>query len=145
MNVVPVDFKNSPNGIVPVDAALYSRVIQYCQENLAEPPDMKTLAKTWAVVESGDNDEIVAVHGVTGTVNRPDIPVFRVTGENSKRATQMLYDRLNSYFADLGWRGHEVFIFISEKEKPEQRCAAWGESLNDIGAVPAERFAVTIR
>jgi hypothetical protein len=145
MGVVPLDFRNSPNGIVPVDGHLYTLVMEYCKTALAEQPKIDELNKTWAVVEyKGEN--IVSVNGLAawgGDV--PDIPIFRVTGDNAKRATKMLYDRINSFFADRGARGRQVFIWISEKETPEQRCEAWESSLKDVGAVPAQRFAVTVK
>lgn len=145
MGVVPIDFRNSSNGIVPVDPHLYTLVVEYCKTALAEQPKIDELNKTWAVVEY-EGEKIVSVTGLAawgGDV--PDLPIFRVTGENAKRATKMLYDRINSFFADRGARGRQVFLYISNSETPEQRCEAWSESLNDVGAVPAQRFAVTIR
>lgn len=145
MGVVPIDFRKSENGLVPVDNALFTLVQDYCQANLSEQPKLDQLAKTWAVVQF-DGEKMVAVHGVAAYAgNIPDVPLFRVTGDNAQRATKMLYDRMNGYFADNGMRGHQVFLFISEKETPEQRCQAWDASLEDVGAVPAQRFAVTIR
>jgi hypothetical protein len=145
MGVVPIDFRNSSNGIVPVDGHLYTLVVEYCKTALAEQPKIDELAKTWAVVEY-EGEKIVSVTGLAawgGDV--PDLPIFRVTGENAKRATKMLYDRINSFFADRGARGRQVFLYISNSETPEQRCEAWEASLEDVGAVPAQRFAVTIR
>lgn len=145
MGVVPIDFRNSPNGIVPVDGHLYTLVVEYCKTALAEQPKIEELNKTWAVVEY-EGENIVSVTGLAawgGDV--PDLPIFRVTGENAKRATKMLYDRINSFFADRGARGRHIFLYISDKEAPEQRCEAWESSLSDVGAVPAQRYAVTIR
>jgi len=145
LSVVPIDFVRCAEGSKPADQNLFDMVIAYCKENLREQPKLTDLAKTWAVVEF-DGDSIVAVHGVAAYGgNVPDIPVFRVTGENAKRATQMLYDRMNGFFADNGMRGKQVFLYISDKEKPEQRCPAWEESIKDVGAIPAERFAVAVR
>lgn len=145
MGVVPIDFRNSSNGIVPVDVHLYTLVVEYCTTALAEQPKIEELAKTWAVVEY-EGEQVASVTGLAawgGDV--PDIPIFRVTGENAVRATKMLYDRLNAFFADRGARGRQVFLYISEKETPEQRCESWESSLEDVGAVPAQRMAVTIR
>lgn len=145
MGVVPIDFRNSDNGIVPVDADLYTLVMEYCKTALAKQPKIDELNKTWAVVEY-EGEKIVSVTGLAawgGDV--PDLPIFRTTGLNAKRATKMLYDRINSFFADRGARGKQVFLYISDKETPEQRCEAWESSLEDVGAVPAQRFAVTVR
>lgn len=145
MGVVPIDFRNSQNGLVPVDGNLYTLVIEYCKTALAEQPIIEELAKTWAVVEY-EGEDIVSVTGLAawgGDV--PDIPIFRVTGENAVRATKMLHDRLNAFFADRGARGRQVFLYLNEKETPEQRCPDYENSLKDVGAVPAQRMAVTIR
>jgi hypothetical protein len=146
LGVVPLDLRKNDEGVtVPVDNVLFTLVTEYCQANLAVQPKLTELAKTWAVVEY-DGDKIVSVTGLAaygGSV--PDIPVFRVTGENAKRATKMLYDRMNGFFADNGMLGKFVFIFISEKETPEQRCEDWEDSLRAVGAIPAQRFAVVIK
>lgn len=145
MGVVPIDYRDSPNGLIPIDAHLYTLVVEYCKTALAEQPKIEDLRKTWAVVEY-EGEKIVSVTGLAawgGDV--PDLPIFRVTGDNAKRATKMLYDRINSFFADRGARGRQVFLYISNSETPEQRCEAWDASLEDVGAVPAQRFAVTVR
>ena len=145
MGVVPIDFRESSNGLVPVDAELFTLVTEYCKSALAEQPELTMLRKTWAVVEY-EGDKIVSVTGLAawgGDV--PDHPLWRVTGPNAKRATKMLQERINGFHADRGARGRHVFIYISEKEQPEQRCPDWEQSLRDVGAVPAQRFAVTIR
>ena len=146
MGVVPLDFQRDENGkLVAKDSVLYQLVLDYCALALAEQPELEKLAKTWAVVEF-EGDEIVNVTGLASYAgNVPDVSIFRVTGDNAKRATQMLYDRLNAFFADIGMRGHQVFLFLNEKESPEQRCEAWEQSLKDVGAVPAHRLAVTVR
>jgi hypothetical protein len=146
MAVVPLDFtKNDAGVIIPKDNHLFTLVTEYCQKNLSEQPSLKDLAKTWAVVEF-DGEQMVSVAGLAAYGgNVPDVPLFRVTGDNAKRATQMLYDRMNGFFADNGMRGKQVFLFINDKETPEQRCEAWEESLTQVGAVPAQRYAVTVR
>lgn len=145
MAVVPIDFKESPEGLRPVDAHLYALTVKYCKTALAEQPTLEQLRKTWVIVEYQDG----VISGVTGIFayggNVPDIPIFRVTGPNAKRATKMAQERLNAFFADQGMRGRSVFLYISESEAPEQRCEAWDQSLKDVGAVSAQRFAITVR
>lgn len=145
IRVVPIDWKVGVSDIEPVDAAIYEAVIAYCGAELEKMPDLKQFKKAWAAIEFGPNDEILKVHGVTGYLMRPDVPLFRVTGEVAQRATKMLCDRLNAHFADMGWRGAEVLLYLNEKESPEQRCEKWDESLTSVGAVPAMRFAVKVR
>src|SRR5580765_1332236 len=133
MGVVPIDFRNSENGIVPVDGNLYTLVMDYCKNALAEQPKIEELAKTWAVVEYED-ENIVSVTGLAawgGDV--PDHPLWRVTGPNAKRATKMLQERINGFHADRGARGRHVFIYISDSEHPEQRCPDFEQSLKDAG------------
>ena len=145
MGIVPIDFRQTINGLVPVDAELFTLVTEYCKASLSQQPNLLELTKTWAVVEY-EGEKISAVTGLAawgGDV--PDLPVWRVTGPNAQRATKMLYDRINGFFADRGARGRQVFVFVSDKETPEQRCEDWEESLNSVGAVPAERFSVTIK
>jgi hypothetical protein len=145
MGVVPLDFRESLNGIVPVDEHLYTLVTEYCKTALAEQPKLEELRKTWAVVEY-EGETIVGVTGLAawgGDI--PDHPLFRVTGPNAKRATKMLQERINGFHADRGARGRHVFLYISDSETPEQRCEAYEQSLKDAGAVPAQRYAVTIR
>jgi hypothetical protein len=145
IRTVLVEFQNGPSGLEPRDPALYSQVIEYCHDELAVVPELRNFLKSYAVVEFGEQEEILAIHGVACYGMRPDIGVFRVTGKFARRATKQLFDRLNAHFADNGWRGNEVFLFISDKETPEQRCPAWQESLKAVGAKPAQRFAVTVR
>ena len=145
MAIVPLDFRESENGIVPVDSHLFTLVTEYCKTALAEQPKLDQLRKTWAVVEF-DGEQMVAIHGIAAYAgNVPDVPLFRVTGEKAQRATKMLYDRLNGFFADQGMRGRQVFLYLNEKETEEQRCPQWSESLKDVGAIPAMRLAVTVR
>lgn len=144
LRVVPLDYKMQDGQLVPCDSLLYEAVRVYCSVNLAEMPDFNALRRFWAAVEY-DGDNIVEVHGVTATVQRQDIPLFRVTGDHAKRATKMLYDRLNGFFADNGMLGHEVFLYINGKETEEQRCPLYEESLRDVGATPAHRYSVRIK
>lgn len=145
MGIVPLDFRDSPNGLVPIDAHLFTLTGEYCKTALAEQPTLTELRKTWAVVmyEGETITEVTGIFAWGGPVQ--DIPIFRMTGPNAKRATKLAQERLNGFFADQGLRGRQVFLYISDKEKPEQRCEAWESSLEDVGAVPAQRFAVTVR
>jgi hypothetical protein len=145
INVFPIDFMGQPPLWEPRDRRLHDLAIAYCQTELAEEINLTQLAKVWVATECNDNDKPEAVCGITGYVLRPDIPIFRVSGEHANRATKMLNDRLQAHFADQGWRGGEVFLHISSKERPEQRCENWQQSLKQAGAEPADRYKVRVR
>lgn len=138
----PLDFERKENFHLPqpTDQWLFDMAMEYCRRELVEPPDFRKLSKVWVALD--ENNEVV---GITGYVVKADIPVFRVTGEQAKRATKALYERMNSYFADQGMTGQEVFLHISSKETPEQRCPAWEESLQAVNAKPADRFSLIVR
>ncbi len=71
-----------------------------------------------------------------------DIPLFRAT---SNEATVKLHRRLHSHLADKGYLGQEVFIHLSSKELPEQRCAGYDLAIQEAKLVPADRFLVKVR
>ena len=145
IEVIPIDFMGQPPLYEPKERELFDMAIEYCNRELAEQFDFVNLNKVWVSVICDDEGKPQEVIGITGTVLKADIPIFRVSGPNAKRATKMLEQRLHSYFADQGMRGHEVFLHISSKETPEQKCPAWEESLLAAKAVPADRFSVIVR
>lgn len=140
IEVIPIDFMGQGALLEPVDQKLHDMAVDYCARELQGGSELNLakLAKVWVVKE---DDEIV---GISGFVWRLDVPVFRATGKHADRATMALIDRLRGHFQDLGARGMEAFVHLSSKETPEQRCDKWQESLDRVGAVPADRFAVKI-
>lgn len=125
----------------PVDRKLHDAAVDYCNRELKNGSEinLSKFAKVWIAKEG---EEIV---GIAAFVWRLDVPMFRVTGSKADRATNMLAERIRSYFQDaFGARGAEAFIHLSSKETPEQRCEKWDESLAKVGAVPADRFSVEI-
>jgi hypothetical protein len=145
LRVVPLLFRESPEGLTPADATLYSRVMQYCQANLAEIPDLKRYARTYAVIEEGSNGEIIEVHHVSFFRYAPDIAGFRSTGPRAKQATKLAYERWQSYFADNGWAGQDVMIWIDGDENLEQQCANREGSIREFDLRPAKRMLVKVR
>jgi hypothetical protein len=137
IQVRPLDFDAELN---PKDTWLFGLAAEYCKMQLAEPVDLKKPAKIWIVLD--EQDQVI---GISGYVLKADIPIFRVTGDNSRRATKALYERMNSFFADNGMVGQEVFLHVSSKERPEQRCPAWKSSLKAVGAIKADRFILVVR
>jgi len=119
--------------------------IDYCTRELKDGKDLNIakFAKCWVAV-SMEGEEYKEILGFMGFVWRIDLPVFRVTGDRTDRTTSLMAGRLHAFFQDQGARGTELFIHISSKERPEQRCGKWAESLAAEGAVPADRFAVKI-
>lgn len=145
VEVIPIDFLGQGALLEPADQKLHDLAVEYCRRELQDGDtlNLAKFTKCWVVVEV-ENGEYGSVVGISGFVWRLDIPVFRVSGENAVRATQKLTSRLRNYFQDIGARGQEAFLHISSKEKPEQRCQKWDESLTAVGAVPADRFSVKI-
>lgn len=141
MSVVPLDYDVIEPGVIKFrNPELHAKAMDFCRRELATGElDVTKLAKVWVAVAE---DEVI---GITGFCMKPDIPVFRVAGENAVRATKILTDRLLSFFADQGLTGVEVFVHLSSKERPEQRCERWEESLKAVDAKPADRFSVTVR
>src|SRR5437868_9422214 len=142
IEILPLDFIGPQGALLePADPKLHDMAVDYCARELAGGQDLNLskFTKVWLAVEM-DQDQYHAIIGITGYVWRIDLPVFRVSGENAVRATKMLTDRLRCYFQDNGARGTEVFLHISGKELPEQRCQKWEESLAAVNAVPADRY-----
>ena len=140
IQVLPIDFMGQGALIEPVDRKLHDIAVDYCRRELQDGDKINLVqfAKCWVVLRG---EEAI---GFAGYVLRPDVPVFRVSGDAAVRATAMLADRMRSFFQDNGCRGQEVFLHISSKEKPEQRCEKWESSLEAVGAIPADRFSVRV-
>lgn len=145
IEVIPLDFLGQGALLEPADRELHDMAVEYCARELegGDKLNLSKFAKVWLAVEMADG-KYKEVVGITGYVMRIDLPVFRVSGPNAVRATKMLADRLHAFFQDQGARGHELFIHISSKERPEQRCERWEESLAAEGATPADRLAIKI-
>ena len=136
MHVVPLDFQLRNNILTPVDEELYAEGVQFCKNHLAAPLDPRQLAKAWVV---RSEDKVLAIAGI---ISRWEVAVFRSVAQ---RATIKLANRLNSYFADAGFRGQEMLLFMSDHEKPEQRCPNRERVLGAWNARPAERYVVSVR
>jgi len=150
IHVFPLDWMGQPPLLEPRDKKLHDLAVDFCKRELAKQPDLSAFSKVWVAVEEPEFDEdhkLISgtVLGMTGYVLKPDIPLFRVAGPNASRATKMLTDRLHDYFADVGLRGQEVFVHLSSKETPEQKCAGWQEGLAATEATLADRFSVIVR
>jgi len=145
IEIIPLDFLGQGALLEPGDRKLHDLAVDYCSRQLQNGKELNLakFSKVWLAVEM-DDAAYKEVVGITGFVWRIDLPVFRVSGPNAVRATKMLADRLHAYFQDQGARGQELFIHISGKELPEQRCEKWQESLLAEGAVPADRYAIKI-
>lgn len=140
IEIIPLDFLGQGALLEPADQKLHDLAVEYCARELEGGADLNLARfnKVWIALEDGE------VVGITGFVWRIDLPIFRVSGERAARATKLLTDRVRAYFQDQGCRGQELFLHISSKETPEQRCAKWEESLAAAPAVPADRYSVKI-
>lgn len=145
LRIVPIDFKPSVNGAVPVDERLYSLAMDYCRENLGVAPDFTQQQKTYVAAELDEHEQVVAIYGVT--CGRPafDIGTVRVTGPYAKQALALIGDRWNSYLSDRGFRGEEVFIWVDKDEKPEQQCVNRESTIEAFGLKSSNRMVGRVR
>lgn len=145
IEIIPIDFMGQGALLEPVDKKLHDLTVDYCARELQNGRELNLAKfnKVWAVVET-EGEDYIDVIGISGFAWRVDIPVFRVTGDRVDYSTHKLVDRMRSYFQDNGLRGSEVFLHISSKERPEQRCEKWQQSLDSVGAIPADRFTVKV-
>ncbi|HXF14709.1 MAG TPA: hypothetical protein VN517_16250 [Terriglobales bacterium] len=145
LKVLPIDFLGQGAMLEPKDRELHDMAVDYCNRELqnGHEVNLSKFSKVWVVVEM-EGTTYKKVVGLSGWVWRVDIPIFRVTGEAVDRATMMLTERIRSYMEDQGARDSEVFIHLSSKETPEQKCKNWDKSLALVGAVPADRYAVKV-
>lgn len=145
IQVFPIELMGQAPLFEPKDRKLHDLAVEYCARELSEPVNFSQLWRVWVSAVVDAEGKPIEVTGITGAVYRPDITLFRVSGKNAKRSTKMLEERLHAFLADQGLRGAEVFIHISSKETPEQRCPNWEDSLLSAKANPADRYSVIVR
>lgn len=139
IEVLPIDFLGQGALLEPVDRKLHDKAIEFARKELqgGDQLNLTRFAKSWVAVKDGE------VAGLMCYVLRPDIPVIRAIDES---ALSLMAERLQSFFADQGWRGGEVFVHLSRAERPEQRCAGWKQVLiTEQKAEAADRFVIKVR
>lgn len=121
----------------PRDPKLHDAAVDFCNRELAKGKDLNlaNFAKVWVGLE-GDE-----VKGIAGYVLRPDIPLLRSVSPDVLRA---LGHRFNSFFADQGARGQQVFLYIGN-EAPEQRCQDWRTVLKEFHPESGRRVLIEVR
>ncbi len=122
--------------IIPWDNETHEPAARFCRDILGAEFDRSLLQQAWLARE-GER-----VLGVAAIQARWDIPVFRSI---DPKATFKMAERMNSYFADRGVRGQDVFLFLSQSESPEQQCPARDRILEKMAARPAGRYVMTVR
>jgi hypothetical protein len=139
IKIVPLDFMGQGACLQPVNQKLHDLTVAYCREELqnGEQLNLSLLNKVFVAVELDEHEAPVKVHGISGVQMRVDIPLFRAT---HSLATTKLHQRLHSYLADQGILGQEVFIHLSSKELPEQRCEGWEAEVEAAQLTPADRL-----
>ncbi len=145
IQILPIDFMGVAPLLEPVDRKLHDMTVEYCSRELkgGEDLNLAKFNKVWVIVEM-EGEEYKEILGISAFVWRIDLPIFRVTGKRVDYTTQMMIDRIRTYFTDNGARGTELLLHISSKETPEQKCEHWEESLAKAPAVPADRYSVKI-
>jgi hypothetical protein len=140
----PLDFIGQPPMLEPKHRKLHDLAVQYVWANVqgGSEINLSLFNKVFVCAEVDENNDPVAVHGVTGYGLRVDIPLFRST---NPVATAKLHKRLHQTLADQGMLGQEVFIHISGKESEDQRWSSWHTELEKAGATPADRYKVVVK
>lgn len=139
MKIIPIDFLGQGALLEPRDREIHDKAVEFCMRELenGKDIDLSKFSKAWVVV-----DDSGTTVGVFAWVNRIDVPLFRGTTEE---ATKVMAERINSFFADNGCRGQELFVHISKREKDHQKCPAWKEVMIAWGAESADRFSFKVR
>lgn len=141
LKVLPLDFLGQGALLQPKDPWLHDLAVDYCARELKDEVNLSQFNKVWVTAELDDSGKPMKIHGICGYVMRVDISMFRATHPG---ATAKMHHRLHQYFADQGILGHDVFIYLNEKETDEQRCANWKWEMEAAGAVPADRYKVVV-
>lgn len=147
LRAVPLEFKTDfdRSGAVAMwkDPVLGRMVEQFSEQHFVDKPNFAHgYQKCWAAVEMDENERPLSIQGVIGYQNTPDITLCRTL---SPQAMKRLTERISSFFSDNGARGFPVLIYINPEEDARQKCPKVEESLAWWKAVPANRFAVTVR
>jgi hypothetical protein len=140
--VFPLKFYGNGGYYQPADPDLYALTQEFCKQHLVAQVDIPRLKETWVAAEVDKDGKPQRVIGISGFVYRPDIPLFRSL---KKKATKMLHDRMQAYFADNDMRGLPVFVFVSPNETTETKCEAAEESLAAFGSTPADRHVIFVK
>lgn len=137
-----LDFNREGGYAVPKDKKLHQLVVKWVEKNLDAPLNLETyeLVRVVCVVDDQNNPVEVKALGCGGM--RFDLSVARYS---DPEAGKMLFDRIESFLHDVGKRGQEVFVFLSEGGKPENLCPMREEMLKEYKAEPANRYSVIVR
>lgn len=144
ITVFPLHFLGQGACLQPENLKLHDLAVDYVNRELinGHEVNLSRLDQVFVAVEADKNDVPQVVHGITGANRRIDIPLFRST---HWEATTKLRNRLHAHLADKGYLGQEVFIHLSSKETPEQKCAGFDLEVATAGLVPADRYLVMVR
>jgi hypothetical protein len=140
--VFPIHFRDSVNGPVPADEKLHAMTMEFCERELSDKVNLLDYKKVWVSAQVDADDKPVKITGIQCLDQVIDLPVSRYT---DSKAAHLLSGRVDSYLADQGFRGASVFVYISDSEKPEQRCRNWASWLSFWKAKPAQRWMVRVR
>jgi hypothetical protein len=124
LRMTPVDLDKQ---MEPRDPRLYAALQAYAERELGGKLSVPFYQRLWAIEATKEDDpEYSEVIGVTATRFTPDVQIFHVTPPTNDReglklamqARDMMVYRLASYFADSGYRGAKVLIYVSEQSEP---------------------------
>lgn len=142
LRVCPIDFDVQAGMVMANDPVLFAAVQRFSESHLVERPNYGGFKRCWAAMQLDGEGRLEEVVGVAGVRMVPDIALFRSIRQG---ATALLSQRVNDHFSDAGLRGKEVFLHVAADEAPEQRCAAFEDTMAFWNAVPANRQIIVVR
>lgn len=130
-------------GLVPVDSALYTLLVDYAEENMAEEVEFRNYKNTWVACEVDEQGKPARALGFLCMQLRADFPLCRFT---DNAAVMKLVQRANDHLHDsYGARGDYALVHIAKDELPEQRCPDYLDWMKAFELVPADRYAIKVR
>lgn len=144
LKMTPIDmFEDKPR-----DEKLYAAMQEYSRKEFGEEINCRHYLRVWVVTcSSKDAPDCFQVVAVSALRNTPDCPMFHVTPPTEDKegmqiahqARDMMVMRLHGHLEDLGMRGANVLIHVSEKAE-----RYWRGFLNKIKAKPSNRWEMKI-
>ena len=123
---------NVQGGIAyPVDTHLHKLAVEFADKHLNAPCNLADYNGVTVVAKVDDDGKPVEILAMNARVPRWDYPIWRFIDE---AAGEVLIERTRASLDDEGLRGGEIFVHVSEAEKPESRCPNWKEFLKAVNA-----------
>ena len=138
IRMIPLDFLRDGT---PRNPQLVDEAAAFYRAEFHREPEFQSFAKVWVL---GDDNGIL---GLTGLVSVCDCPLFHIVPKTmdksglriAEAARDLAVWRMKSHLEDSGLSGSQVLIYVSPTVE-----RLWHRFLGRIGAVPANRWSLTI-